>query len=369
MNEWPLWEIFIRSQHGLAHRHVGSLHAPDAEMAIKNARDVYTRRNEGVSIWAVKSADVVASAPGDQEPLFEPANSKVYRHPTFFPMPDEVKHLDRSLSTLSRHDRDERLFQYLLRLGDSPLILAQRLGEWVGHGPILEEDIAQTNVGLDLLGQARMWLSYAGEVEARFAPIGRSEDELAFLRDSGEFRNLLLAEQPNGNFADTVARQFLFDAWHLPLLGMLACSRDSRIAEIAAKAAKEAAYHVERSADWVIRLGDGTDESHAKMQAAIDDLWMYTGEMFTADTIELALIDAGIAADGRALAAPWREHVDEVLRAATIKIPPTRSCSRAASAGRTPSTSGTSCPRCSVVALASGSAMVIAAPTTRPTSA
>ena len=218
--------------------------------------------------------------------------------------------------------RDEQLFQYLLRLGDSPLILAQRMGEWVGHGPILEEDIAQTNVGLDLLGQARMWLSYAGEVEARFAPHGRSEDELAFLRDSGEFRNLLLAEQPNGNFADTVARQFLFDAWHLPLLGMLACSRDSRIAEIAAKAAKEAAYHVERSADWVIRLGDGTDESHAKMQAAIDDLWMYTGEMFTADAIELALIEAGIAADGRALAAPWREHVEEVLRAATIKIPP-----------------------------------------------
>jgi len=216
---------------------------------------------------------------------------------------------------------DERLFQYLLRLGDSPLILAQRLGEWVGHGPILEEDIAQANVGLDLLGQARMWLTYAGEVEARFAPPGRSEDQLAFLRDSGEFRNLLLAEQPNGNFADTLARQFLFDAWHLPLLGALACSRDARIAEIAAKAAKEAAYHVERSGDWVIRLGDGTDESHAKMQAAIDDLWMYTGEMFTADAIELALIEAGIAADVRSLAPPWREHVEAVLREATLATP------------------------------------------------
>jgi ring-1,2-phenylacetyl-CoA epoxidase subunit PaaC len=217
--------------------------------------------------------------------------------------------------------RDEQLFQYLLRLGDSPLILAQRLGESVGRGPILEEDIAQTNVGLDLLGQARLWLSYAGEVEARFAPHGRGEDELAYLRDSGEFRNLLLVEQPNGNFADTTARQFLFDAWHLPLLQGLARSQDARIAEIASKAAKEAAYHVERSGDWVIRLGDGTDESHTKIQAAIDDLWMYTGEMFAADAIELALIEAGIAADVRVLEAPWREHVEQVLRSATLATP------------------------------------------------
>ena len=217
--------------------------------------------------------------------------------------------------------RDQRLFQYLLRLGDSPLILAQRLGEWVGHGPILEEDIAQTNVGLDLLGQARMWLSYAGEVEARFEPRGRDEDELAFMRTSGDFRNLLIVEQPNGNFADTTARQFLFDAWHLPLLRVLARSSDAQVAGIAAKAAKEAAYHVERSGDWVIRLGDGTDESHAKIQSAIDDLWMYTGEMFIADAIEVELIDAGIAADVRALEAPWREHVDRILAAATLEAP------------------------------------------------
>ena len=217
--------------------------------------------------------------------------------------------------------RDEQLFQYLLRLGDSPLILAQRLGEWVGHGPVLEEDIAQTNVGLDLLGQARLWLSYAGEVEARYAPPGRDEDQLAFLRDGMDFRNLLLVEQPNGSFADTTARQFLFDAWHLPLLRALAGSRDDRVAGIAAKAAKEAAYHVERSGDWVIRLGDGTDESHARMQAAIDDLWMYTGEMFAPDATDLALIDAGIAADVRALAAPWRERVDAVLAEATLSAP------------------------------------------------
>jgi len=216
---------------------------------------------------------------------------------------------------------DEALFQYLLRLGDSPLILAQRLGERVGHGPVLEEDIAQTNVGLDLLGQARLWLAYAGEVEARYATVGRDEDQLAFLRDAGEFRNLLLVEQPNGNFADTTARQFLFDAWHLILLRALAGSTDARVAGIAAKGAKEAAYHVERSGDWVIRLGDGTDESRAKMQAAIDDLWMYTGEMFAPDATELALVEAGIAADVRALAAPWRQHVDAVLAEATLKAP------------------------------------------------
>ena len=216
---------------------------------------------------------------------------------------------------------DEQRFQYLLRLGDSPLILAQRLGESVGRGPILEEDIAQTNVGLDLLGQARLWLTYAGEVEARFAPHGRSEDELAYLRHSGEFRNLLLVEQPNGNFADTIARQFLFDAWHLQLLRALAHSRDARIAEIAAKGAKEVAYHVERSGDWVIRLGDGTAESHGKMQAAIDDLWMYTGEMFMADPVDIALVEAGIAADVRVLAPPWRQHVGEVLCEATLEMP------------------------------------------------
>ena len=216
---------------------------------------------------------------------------------------------------------EEQRFDYLLRLGDSPLILAQRLGEWVGHGPVLEEDIAQTNVGLDLLGQARLWLSCAGEVEGGFAPPGRDEDQLAFLRASGEFRNLLIVEQPNGNFADTTARQFLFDAWHLLLLRALTGSKDPRIAAIAAKGAKEAAYHVERSGDWVIRLGDGTDESHAKMQAAIDGLWMYTGEMFTPDATEQALVDSGIAADVRALAAPWRQQVDAILAEATLRAP------------------------------------------------
>ncbi len=216
---------------------------------------------------------------------------------------------------------DTRHFEYLLRLGDSPLVLAQRLCEWVGTGPILEEDIASTNVGLDLLGQARLWLGYAGEVEGRTGVPGRNEDQLAFLRDANAYRNLLLVEQPNGNYADTIARQFLFDSWHRLLLGALLRSSDARIAEIAAKAAKEVAYHAERSAHWVIRLGDGTDDSHAKMQAALDRLWMYTGEMFTPDATELALIEAGIAADVRELRQPWNATVDAVLAEATLTRP------------------------------------------------
>jgi ring-1,2-phenylacetyl-CoA epoxidase subunit PaaC len=216
---------------------------------------------------------------------------------------------------------DRILFDYLLRLADSDLVLAQRLGEWVGHGPALEEDIALTNIGLDLLGQARLWFAYAGEVEARFAGTGRSEDALAFSRDSGEFRNLLLVEQPNGNYADTMVRQFFFDVWHRLVLAALTGSRDARIAEIAAKAQKEVIYHVERSADWVIRLGDGTDESHARMQAATDALWMYTGEMFEADETDRALADEGIGCHLSALARPWHDAVEAVLTEATLDVP------------------------------------------------
>jgi ring-1,2-phenylacetyl-CoA epoxidase subunit PaaC len=223
-------------------------------------------------------------------------------------------------STSDPHPERER-FDYLLRLADSDLILAQRLGEWVGHGPVLEEDIAVTNVGLDLLGQARLWYAYAAEVEARFAGAGRDEDALAFLRDGSEFRNLLLVEQPNGNYADSMARQFYFDTWHRLLLAELARSNDARIAEIAAKALKEVTYHVERSADWVLRLGDGTAESHAKMQAAIDDLWMYTGEMFTTDAAELALSGEGIVPGAATLLPPWRNAIAAVLTEATLTVP------------------------------------------------
>jgi ring-1,2-phenylacetyl-CoA epoxidase subunit PaaC len=216
---------------------------------------------------------------------------------------------------------DGLLLDYVLRLADSDLILAQRLGEWVGHGPVLEEDIALTNVGLDLLGQARLWFAYAGEIEARSRGVGRSEDEFAFLREDGGFRNLLLAEQPNGNYADTMARQFYFDAWHELLLGDLVGSRDRRIAEIAAKALKEVTYHAERSADWVIRLGDGTELSHDRMQSAIDDLWMYTGEMFVADDAEQALVAEGVAADVGALLPVWRDRVASILDQATLTMP------------------------------------------------
>ena len=218
---------------------------------------------------------------------------------------------------------DTHLLEYVLRLADSDLVLAQRLGEWVGKGPVIEEDIALTNVGLDLIGQARMWYACAGEVEARSKGTGRDEDQFAFRRDAHEFRNLLLVEQPNGSYADTLARQFLFDHWHLLALKALARSTDARVAEIAAKGAKEAAYHAERSSDWVIRLGDGTDESHRRMQAAIDELWRYAGEMFVPDAAEAELAAAGIVPDTHALQAPWDAAVDAVLAEATLRRPPT----------------------------------------------
>jgi ring-1,2-phenylacetyl-CoA epoxidase subunit PaaC len=218
---------------------------------------------------------------------------------------------------------DAALFEYLLRLADSPLVLAQRLCEWVGKGPVLEEELASTNVGLDLLGQARLWFAYAGEVEARILPPGRDEDALAFHRDAGGFRNVLLAEQPNGSYADTLVRQFYFDHAHRLLLAALTTSRDARIAAIAARSLKEVNYHVERADDWVIRLGDGTDESHARMQRAIDALWPYTGELFATDDIDAVLVADGIAADAAALRAPWTAAIDAVLAQATLQRPTT----------------------------------------------
>jgi ring-1,2-phenylacetyl-CoA epoxidase subunit PaaC len=178
-----------------------------------------------------------------------------------------------------------------------------------------EEDNATANDGLDLLGQARLWFAYAGEID------GRSEDQFAYFRESADFRNLLLVEQPNGNYADTIARQYLFDQWHVLLLAELATSRDARIASIAAKALTEVRYHVERSSRWVVRLGDGTDLSHARMQAAIDALWMYSGEMFSVGAVERALVHAGIAADTEALYAPWLAAIQSVLAEAMLVAP------------------------------------------------
>jgi ring-1,2-phenylacetyl-CoA epoxidase subunit PaaC len=209
------------------------------------------------------------------------------------------------------------LFEYLLRLGDNCLILGHRLSEWVGHSPAIEEELALANVALDLLGQTQLWLGLAAETEGK----GRDADKLAYLRDAGEFRNLILVEQPNGDFAHTMARQFHFDAWHYLLLQGLAQSKDDRIAGIAAKAMKEVSYHLRRSGDWVITLGDGTEESHRRMQAAIDDLWMYTGEMFEMDAVEQALLTQGVAVDCAGLRRPWLEHVSATLTEATLELP------------------------------------------------
>ena len=211
---------------------------------------------------------------------------------------------------------DAMKFEFLLRLGDNALVLAQRLSEWVGKGPVIEEDIALTNVGLDLIGQARMWLSYAGEIEGR----GRDEDALAFRRDAHEFRNALLCEQPNGDYAETMARQFLFDHWHALALAALEDSRDERVAAIAAKASKEVAYHVERSTDWVIRLGDGTDESHRRVQAAVDYLLSFTAEFWAASALDAQAAQAGV--DVPALRADWDRAVDAALQEATLARPP-----------------------------------------------
>jgi ring-1,2-phenylacetyl-CoA epoxidase subunit PaaC len=209
------------------------------------------------------------------------------------------------------------LFEYLLRLGDNALILGHRLSEWCGHSPALEEDLALSNVALDLIGQTQLWLNLAGEVEGK----GRDANTLAYLRDARDFRNVLLVEQPNGDFAVTMARQFYFDAWHYLLLRELAGSKDSRIAEIAAKALKEVAYHLERSRDWVLRLGDGTEESHRRMQTAIDDLWMYTGELFETDAVDQAMIREGSGADLATLHEPWLGLVRATAEEATLTLP------------------------------------------------
>jgi ring-1,2-phenylacetyl-CoA epoxidase subunit PaaC len=208
-------------------------------------------------------------------------------------------------------------FQYLLRLGDNCLILSQQLAHWCGHGPALEEDLALTNVALDLLGQARLWLSYAGEVEGQ----GRDEDALAYGRDGPDFRNLLLVEQPNGHYGDTIMRQFLFDAWHQHLLAGLARSSDARMADIAQKAVKEVRYHLERSAGLVIALGDGTEESHTRMQAALNKLWPYTNEWFEADAVDTQCAANGLAPAAQSLSAPWQRTVQPVLERATLAMP------------------------------------------------
>jgi len=210
-------------------------------------------------------------------------------------------------------------FDYILRLADSCLILSQRLGEWCGRGPVLEEDLALTNVALDLNGQAQLWLGYAAEIEGK----GRTEDQLAFFRDAHEFRNLLLVEQANGDFAMTIARQFYFDLWHSWLLKELLYSSDQRIREISEKARKEVQYHLRRSAGWVIRLGDGTEESHTRMQHAADELWQFTGEFFETDAIDNSMVQEKIGPDPRTFQMVWMDRVKSTFAEATLVLPET----------------------------------------------
>jgi ring-1,2-phenylacetyl-CoA epoxidase subunit PaaC len=208
-------------------------------------------------------------------------------------------------------------FRYVLRLADTSLVLGQRLGEWVGHSPALEEDLGLANLSLDLIGQARLLLTYAGELEGK----GRDEDQLAFLRDGTDFCNLTLAEQPNGDFGHSIVRQLLIDAWQLELYEALQHSSDERLAAIAAKALKETRYHFRYSAGWVVRLGDGTEESKTRVQAALDELWRFTGELFTADEVDLDMAAQKVAPDIAALKPKWLARIDEVLREATLTRP------------------------------------------------
>lgn len=219
------------------------------------------------------------------------------------------------MTTLSTDD----LSTYALRLGDDSLILGQRLGEWCARSPEMELDIALMNHALDLFGRARGFLTYAGEMEGT----GRDEDALAFLRDIEAFTNVLLVEQPNGDFGATIARQFLFDAFDLPFMEALATSADATLSGIAAKAVKETAYHLRFSREWVIRLGDGTAESHERMQRALDETWPYAHELFEMDAVEERLCAAGIAVDRAALRPRFEQTVTATLAEATLALPQT----------------------------------------------
>jgi ring-1,2-phenylacetyl-CoA epoxidase subunit PaaC len=209
------------------------------------------------------------------------------------------------------------LHKYTLLLADNVLVLGQRLAEWCGHGPVLEIDMALTNISLDLFGQARAYLQYAAEVEGA----GRTEDDLAFLRDVGAFRNVLLVEQPNGDFAQTIVRQFLFDAFHHLFLEGLSHSKDQQLAAIAEKSLKEVAYHLRFSSDWVLRLGDGTEESRQKMQAAVDLLWPYAAELCTPVAIETAMAEAGFAPDVAELKGSYYEKIGNIIKEASLELP------------------------------------------------
>ena len=209
------------------------------------------------------------------------------------------------------------LFEYVLRLGDDSLILGHRLSEWCGHGPILEEDIAMTNISLDLVGQATSLLGYAGELEGK----GRDADALAFLRFDRDYKNVLLVEQPNGDFGMTMLRQFFFDAYRKPLFEKLQHSTDQHLAAIAEKSLKETKYHLKHSSEWVIRLGDGTEESNTRIQDSLNTLWRYTNELFFTDEVDTELVERGIVPSFNEIQLEWNATVNAVLSEATLTIP------------------------------------------------
>lgn len=209
------------------------------------------------------------------------------------------------------------LFEFIVRIGDDKLILGHRLSEWCGHGPILEEDIALANIALDCTGQAAAILSLAVEVEGR----GRTEDDLAYFRNEYQFRNLLLVEQPNVDFVFTITRQFFYDAFALIYFQELIKSTFEPLSGIASKAIKEISYHIRHARTWMLRMGDGTEESHLKTQTAVDDLWRFTDELFYKDEIDQVLISEGIIPDSTLLKKQWLFTVEETLKEATLEIP------------------------------------------------
>jgi ring-1,2-phenylacetyl-CoA epoxidase subunit PaaC len=229
----------------------------------------------------------------------------------------EEEQVGRNMATASIAVSETPLVLYVLRRADDALILGHRLSEWCGYAPMLEEDMALANMGLDLLGQARELYSYAATIEGR----DNDEDKFAYLRDVRQYRNLLLVEQPNGDFAHTMVRQFLYAAFADLYWRAMINSSDASLAAIAAKSEKESAYHLRHSSEWMVRLGDGTEESHRRAQAAIDDLWAFTGEMFEVDHNERVLIDAGIAVDPVGLHPHWSKTVSAVMSEATLELP------------------------------------------------
>ena len=215
------------------------------------------------------------------------------------------------------NDVRSALFEYLLRLGDDKLILGHRLSEWCGHAPILEEDIALTNIALDCVGQASAFLTLAAELENK----GRSEDDLAYLRNEIQFKNLLLLEQPNKDFAYTIARQFFYSSFGIYFFQDLAKCKFEPLAGISSKTIKETSYHLRHCKEWMLRLGDGTEESHNKAQEAVNDLWRFTEELFFKNEIDELLIQENILIDSNPLKQKWRDYVEEILTQATLQIP------------------------------------------------